>query len=103
MSASSGNGFAEYRVIYPAAVLQELRRLRDSVASAEDLQRFTAALRVIRAHLRSDPLGFGETRFAPAGSPLTVRAASFAPLVVRFAVHQKRRYVWVYGFHMLSH
>jgi hypothetical protein len=103
MSGHGGNGLAGFRVIYPAAVLQEARRLLDGITGVEERRRFAAALRIIHARLRNDPLGFGEHRYSQSGSPNTVRAGGVMPLIVRFAVYQEQRYVWVLGFHMPAH
>ena len=98
MSVATGNGLAGYRVIYPPAVRQEARRLSDTLTD-EVRPRAAVALRVIHRRLRNDPLGFGEHRFAQKGTPHTVRAGGVIPWIVRFAVYEDLRTVWVLGFH----
>jgi hypothetical protein len=99
MTSPGGNGRFGYRVVYPPAVRQEARRLIDGLG-ADDQRRAAKALRVIHARLRTDPLEFGEPRFAQAGVPHTVRAGGVVPLIVRFAVYESQRTVWVLGFHL---
>ncbi len=96
MSDSSGNGVARFRVIYPDPVLQAVRNFGESLSSEDDRRRFAAALRVIHARLRNDPLAFGEHRFTLPESRNTVRIAGKTPLLVRFAVNPDKRYVYIY-------
>ncbi len=102
MIAPDGNGRVGFRVIYSPAVRQEARRLLEGLG-ADDRRRAAQALRAIAARLRSDPLEFGEPRFAQAGVPHTVRAGGVVPLIVRFAVYEALRTVWVLGFHLPGH
>jgi hypothetical protein len=102
MSDSGGNGFAGYRVIYPVDVRRQARRLTDGLG-LDDRRRVAAALRVIHARLRNDPLVFGEHRFSQEGVAHTVRVVGVAPLIVRFAVYEDLRTVWVLGLHLLTH
>ena len=103
MSGLPGNGHAGFRVIYPLAVRQELRRLTDGLG-ADDRRRVAAALRVISTRLRNDPLAFGEHRFSQAGAPAhSVRVGGVVPLIVRFAVYEELRTVWVLALHAPAH
>ncbi|HBI42769.1 MAG TPA: hypothetical protein DDY78_07915 [Planctomycetales bacterium] len=102
MSTSGRNGAVEFNVIYSQAVLQALKRLLNGLSSEDERRRCAAALRVIHKRLRHDPQVFGEPRFTQSGDPHTVRIGGVLPLIVRFAVYEKRRDVWILGFHMLA-
>jgi hypothetical protein len=49
MRPVGGNGAEGYRVIYPPAVLQEVKQLRRGLTEAAEVQRFAAALRTIHS------------------------------------------------------
>ena len=102
MSGAPGNGRVGFRVVYAVAVRQEARRLLESLG-AQDRRRAARALRVIHARLRTDPLEFGEPRFAQAGVAHAVRAGGVVPWIVRFAVYESLRTVWVLAFHLPGH
>jgi hypothetical protein len=102
MSTTGSNGVVAFKVIYSQAVLQELKRLLDGLSSEDERRRCAAALRVIYKRLRRDPQVFGEARLWVAGEPHTVRIAGVLPLIVRFAVYEQSRDVWILGFHLLA-
>src|SRR5712692_1861449 len=95
MSRGDSNGAAGYQVTYPVAVLQEVKRLGTGLSDIEEKRRFTAALRMIRMRLRTDPLDFGEHKYPLPHLQLKVRTASVRPVFVKYAVHDERRWVLV--------
>ena len=102
MSLGNTNGAVGYQVIYSAAILQELKRLRATLSDTEAIRGFAAALRTIHARLRRDPTVFGEPRHRLPNSPVVIRAAAVAPVFVSYGVHEERRIVFVREFKLLG-
>jgi hypothetical protein len=102
MSRGASNGATGYQVTYPPAVLQELKRIGTGVGDTEERVRFTAALRVIKGRLRTDPEVFGEYKYPLPHLQLKVRTASVRPVFVKYAVHDERRWVLVLEFKVLE-
>jgi hypothetical protein len=102
MSFGDSNGAAGYQVTYSASVLQEVMQLRAGLSDAEEVRRFDAALRVIHARLRTDPLVFGEPKYFLPYLQAAVREAAVRPLVVSYAVHNTPPVVFVRWFKLLG-
>jgi hypothetical protein len=102
MSRGDSNGATGCQVTYPPAVLQELKRVGTGIADMEERLRFTAALRVIQARLRTDPEVFGEHKYPLPHLQLKVRTASVRPVFVRYGVHDERPWVLVLEFKLLG-
>jgi hypothetical protein len=79
-----------------------LSQLHHEAAQAGIGPPFIAALRVIGTRLRTDPPVFGEAQYRLPYLQLRVRQAAVAPLVVDYAVHEERPWVFIRGFKLFS-
>jgi hypothetical protein len=102
MTPSGSNGAADYRVVYPEAVRQQVRAMRASIQDTEARRRFDNAVRTINQRLRGDPLVFGESVKHLDEPQLAHRVAGVNPLLVRYAVHDFRPLVFVVEIVLLS-
>jgi hypothetical protein len=98
----SGNGASGYKVVESQAVLRQVRRLGAGLIGQAARRRYTAALRLIRQRLRTNPREFGEYLHPLRSLQLDVYVGSIAPLAVRYGVHQQLKLVFVAEYTLMS-
>ena len=93
MTTKNGADGPPYDIDYSAAVLQQIKSLRDRAKLAGKSKDFREALAVAYSQLRSNPRQFGDPLFDYTNSPFTLYRGSTPPLIVLYAVHRHRSLV----------
>jgi hypothetical protein len=91
---STPNG-SVYRVVPWGDLRHKLKELHRRAKDKSHASSVRSAFRSIVAHLRTEPLRFGEPRYNLHYLDLEVRVGAVAPLWVQYAVHKERRVVFV--------
>lgn len=87
-----------WRIIVSGKVQQELVQLGRREAASGRLAAFTAALEYLEQQLRQDPLALGDPHNRLKHFELTLCHAIRRPLIVHFAVDEKRQWVYLRKF-----
>src|SRR5437867_1679112 len=90
-----------FRVIYSGTVLVQVNELSQVAAARGVAPLLADALRAVQNHLRTDPLGWGESSRTLRALGLTVAVGFHSRISVRFAVDLQRRLVYVLSMTLL--
>ncbi len=91
-----------FRLVYFPAMLEQLKRLRQLAVERGRADEFRTSLEVIVASLTADPGAWGEPLYRLRHLGLTVYHNVTRGLLVRYAVDEQRRIVYVRGIEPLS-
>lgn len=94
MAEPAGQG-PLYRVLASAVIRQTLRDLQRQAARQGRGEQGIAAFKHIVQQLQQDPTNFGEPLYRLSALRLRVRLCALRPLVVEFAVHEERPFVFI--------
>ena len=84
-----------YQVVLSGQSASKLKDLHHRAKEKGQGGRFLSATKKILTFLRTEPLHFGEPRFALKNLSLEVRVAAVSPLLVVYGVHEGRRLVFI--------
>jgi hypothetical protein len=91
---SSPNG-SVYQVVLSGQVRDQLKNLHRRAQDKGQGKRVLSAVKRIFAHLRTQPLRFGEPRYTLHHLNVEMRHGAVEPVWVQYAVHKERRIVFV--------
>jgi hypothetical protein len=91
-----------YRLVVSGTSRAQFRELHRNAPTPEFAARLLAAARTIVARLAADPGEFGEPLRDLHHLGLQMRHGVERPLVVRYAIDEQRRLVYVVGFRALT-
>src|SRR5438105_1019413 len=100
---SNGQPPGSYQISISGMVAAEVAALGERAKQEGWFEAYKVALLEIDRRLRADPMGFGELVDDLAALKLIVHVRLVPPLVVRFAIHQEERVVFLMAVFSLSH
>jgi hypothetical protein len=102
--SSQGNGQSPilYQVRLSQLARNTIRQHYLEASQAGTGPQFLAALRRLLEHLRAEPLTFGDPCYRLPALRLRVFLAVVSPLVVHYAVHEERLFVFIHRVKVLS-
>lgn len=96
-----GNGPLFKFIVYHV-IAARLKKLQEEASDQGRGEQFLAAFRAIRERLRKDPQRLGDPTYSLPNLQMILYIVAVRPLVVHYAIHEQKPFVFVRSVQLLS-